>query len=253
MPSSSSYTVTHYPFTPPVTPDLVHRFKALRLEALHEAPASYHSNYAHESKFTDAQWISRLSDPKRHHLICRWIRSEDSHVDGATRDLEHQNEGDAWVGMFLLHGPLSNDDYMLSNRKGPPLGDDCSETRWHLVGLYLQPGHRGREASIAIHEGVLDFLRCWMDRDADVMVDERTGLEKARRARVIGTLGSEDPMLKGLYDSLGAYEVGRIGRVEALKIAGNLELIGGNEEDEGESGGEVGRKEIVVLEGVIEC
>ena len=141
--------------------------------------------------------------------------------------------------------------YTHSTRKGPPLGDDCTETRWHLVGLYLQPQHRGREASIAIHEGVLDFLRCWMDTHADVMVDQRTGLEKARRARVIGTLGREDPMLKGLYDSLGGYEVGRIGRVEALKIAGNQELIGGSAE--GEIKGEVARKEIVVLEGVIEC
>ena len=261
MSSSSRYTVTHYPFTLPIAPDLVHRYKALRLEALHEAPTSYQSNYAHESKFTDAQWISRLSDPKRQDLICRWVRSEDSHVNGATPGLEEEDEADAWVGMFLFQGPLSNDEYTLSNRKGAPLGDDCTETRWYIAGLYLQPQHRGREAFIAVHEGILDFLRWWTDTHLDVMVDERTGLEKARRARVIGTLTRQDPMLKGLYESMGACEVGRIRRAEALRIAGNQELIGGcgegesesEGEGEGEGEGEVAREGIIVVEGVIEC
>lgn len=244
MTSRSTYTVTHYPFTPPVTPDLLHRFKALRLEALREAPSSYHSNYTHETSFTDAQWISRLSDPKRQDLICRWIQPKASHVH-TTTGLKHEVEADTWVGMFLLLGPLSSSQYAGSYRHGPPLGDDSTETRWYLAGLYLQPQHRGREASIAIHEGILDFLRCWTEEHVDVIVDEQTGLEKARRARVIGTLGLEDPMLKGLYDNLGAYEVGRIGKAEALRIAGNTELTA--------SGREGGRKDIIVLEGVIEC
>ena len=252
MSSSSSYVITHCSFTPPVAPDLLRRYKALRLEALHEAPTSYHSNYAHESKFTDAQWISRLSDPKRQDLICRWVRPEGSHVDHVRPGVGEEDEGDVWVGMFVLIGPLSPSQYMRPNGEGTTQGDHFTETRWHLAGLYLQPEHRGREASIAIHEGVLDFLRCWAEDHAEVIVDERTGLEKARKARVMGTLGRDDPMLKGLYHSLGSYEVGRIGKAEALRIAGNEELIasgdGGLDEE-----GKVEGKEVIVLEGLIEC
>ena len=194
--------------------------------------------------------MSKLSEPKPQDLICRWVRPESSQVDHGSPDLEHDDKTDTWVGMFLLLGPLSRSEYMGPNRHGPPLGDDSTKTRWHLAGLYLQPQHRGREASIAIHEGILDFLRCWTDDHVDVIVEERTGLEKRRRARVMGTLGREDPRLRGLYDNLGAYEVGRIGRVEALRIAGNSELIAGGPEV-AESGAV--EKEVVVLEGVIEC
>ena len=250
MGSVPTYTVTKDQFILPIIPDLLHRFKALRLEALHEAPSSYHSNYAHESSFTDAQWISRLSDPKRQDLVCRWTRPEARQVDDTRLGLGHENEADTWVGMFVLRGPLPISEYVIANRQGPPLGDDSTETRWHLAGLYLQPQHRGREASIAIHEGILDFLRGWTEEHVDIVMDERTGLEKGRRARVIGTLGSEDPILRMLYDNLGAYEVGRIGKAEALRIAGNSELIVG---DGGVMDGEVARKEVVVLEGVIEC
>ena len=114
-------------------------------------------------------------------------------------------------------------------------------------GLYLDVEHRGKDTSIAIHEAVLDFLRVWTETNCEIAFDEKTGMEKARKARVGGTLGSQDPMLRELYEALGGYEVGSVGIKEALRMVGNKELVvdGGDGAD--------GGKRIIAMEGLIEC
>ncbi len=46
----------------------------------------------------------------------------------------------------------------------------------------------------------------------------------SKKARVGGTLGSQYLKSKALYEALGAYEVGRVEKAVALRIAGNREL-----------------------------
>lgn len=97
----------------------------------------------------------------------------------------------------------SLDQYDFKGRQGPDLGSDEEETRWSLGGLFLKSEHRGTELNTEIHEAVLDFLRTRTDDALKTTWDERMGLENPKRARVGGTLRSQDPTLNGLYQALG--------------------------------------------------
>lgn len=238
------YTTERILTAPSISPSLLRRIISLRLEALQSAPASYHSNYDHESRFTDTQWIKRLTELERHDFVCKYtLSADDQNVEEKLGDKTEVER--PWVGMFTMLGPLSKDQYAAPRRQGPELGSDRHETRWYLVGLYLHADHRGREASIAIHEAILDFARSWTDENLECVFDDTTGLERPKLARVGGTLGSKDPILKALYEALGSFEVGRVNKAEALKIAGNEELIS---DDDLRT-----YSEIVVMETVVDC
>ncbi len=60
-----------------------------------------------------------------------------------------------------------------------------------------------------------------MNARLDRVYDEITGLKTSKKARVGGTLGSQYLNLKALYEALGGYEVGRVDKAVALRIAGN--------------------------------
>lgn len=232
MQITSTYTVARFAPATPIPLHLLQRFKALRLDALMSASASFVSNYKHEHTFTDIEWANRIKDSFRHHFICIKL----CHTESGSKDrqpLDLASDEVEWVGMFTLRGPLTREQYdIVHGRKGPPLGNDSEETRWHLVGLYLKSEDRGNEAAIAIHEAILDYLRTRTDELLETVLDARTGLEKPTRARVAGSRPSQDSLLTELYTSLGACEVGWVGRNEAFQIAGNPELLKMREDEE---------------------
>lgn len=195
MQTASRYTVIRFAPTPPIPLHLLQKFKALRLEALSSAPASFVSNYRHEQSFTDIEWGTRITDPFRHHLIC--IKSGHTELGENDRQpLDPASDEVEWVGMFTLRGPLTREQYdVVHGRKGPPLGNDAEETHWHLVGLFLKSEDRGKDAAIAIHEAILDYLRTRTDELLKTVLDPRTGLEKPTRARVAGSRPSQDSLL----------------------------------------------------------
>ena len=45
----------------PITPELVSDYKAVRLRALKDSPASFGSTFAGESQLTDEQWLTRTT------------------------------------------------------------------------------------------------------------------------------------------------------------------------------------------------
>lgn len=244
MQGAPKYTVARFAPATPVPVHLLQRFKALRLDALISAPTSFVSNYGHEQSFTDNEWVVRITDPSRHHLIC--TRLAHGKVGGNDRQPMNPTLDDAeWVGMFTLLGPLTREHYNFQGRQGPSLGNDAEETRWHLVGLYVKSEDRCKEVAIAIHEAVLEYVRTSTDELLETVLDARTGIEKSKRARVAGSKPSPDSLLADLYTSLGGYEIGWARRAEALRIAGNAELIE-NGDDRGDTG------PVLIMERVIE-
>ena len=244
MQGGSKYTVTRFAPATPIPVHLLQRFKTLRLDALISAPTSFVSNYGHEQSFTDNEWVERITDPSRHHLIC--TRRGHGKTSGDDRQPVNPTSDDAeWVGMLTLLGPLTREQYNIQSRKGPSLGNDAEETRWHLVGLYVKSEDRCKEVAIAIHEAVLEYLRTSTDELLETVFDARTGIEKPKRARVAGSKPSPDSLLADLYTSLGGYEIGWAGRAEALRIAGNAELT-----DKGEDRADTGP--VRIMERVIE-
>lgn len=245
MESSFKYAVNPLSATIPIPSHILKSFKTLRLDALHSAPAFFQSNHAHELKFTDKEWTRRILDPAQHHLICRFVHrkvhDKENHELGSATSSE-----DEWVGMLTLHGPLSQDQYTFKGRQGSDLGSDEEETRWFLGGLFLQSEHRGTEMNTAILEAVLRFLRIWTEEALETSFDEVTGLENSKIARLGGNLRSQDPTLRRLYEALGAVEVGSVDRAEALRIAGNDELIGSEDGEEREP-------RMIALERIIDC
>ncbi len=232
MQTTSRYTVTRFAPTTPIPLHLLQRFKALRLDALSSAPASFVSNHKHEQTFTNTEWETRITDHFRHHLIC--IKSDHTEVgDNDRQSLDPASDEGKWVGMFTLLGPLTREQYdVVQGNECPPLGNDAEETRWHLTGLFLKSEDRGEEAAIAVHEAILDYLRTRTDELLKTVLDARTGLERPTRARVAGTRPSQDPLLTELYMSLGAREVGWVGSAEAFRVVGNSELIKTCEDEE---------------------
>lgn len=245
MHTPSEYRVIRFAPTTPVPVDLLQKFRLLRLDALISAPASFVSNHAHEKSFSDIEWAERITDPSRHHLIC--TRFGHGQVGGNVRQpVNLMSDEDEWVGMVTLIGPLTREQFKYRGRIGPSLGDDAEETRWDLVGLYIKSQHRCKEAAIAIHEAVLDHLRTTTDELLETVLDSRTGLEKPKIARVAGSKPSPDSLLKDFYTLLGGYETGWVSRAEALKIAGNAELI--NKCDEKHDMGPV-----LIMEKIVDC
>ncbi len=100
--------------------------------------------------------------------------------------------------------------------------------------------------STAIHEALLRFLRLWTDEALTTVFNRLTGLERPKKARIGGTLRNQNPTLRELYQDLGGYQVGVIDRTEALKVAGNDELISVYD-------GQQPKERIVFMERVIDC
>ena len=245
MQTPSKYRVTRFAPATPVPVNLLQKFKLLRLDALISAPASFVSNHTHEQGFSDIEWTERITDPSRHHLICTEVGQ--AQVGGNDRQpVNPTSDEDEWVGMVTLIGPLTREQFNYQGRIGPPFGDDGEETRWDLVGLYIKSQHRCKEAAIAIHEAVLDYLRTNTDELLETVLNSRTGVEKPKRARVAGSKPSPDSLLIDFYTLLGGYETVWVSRAEALKIAGNEELINKCEEEQN-------MESVLIMEKIVEC
>ena len=225
---------------------MVQRFKTLRLDALRSAPSSFSSEYHYEAEFSDDEWINIICHPSNHVLICEEIRAEELQDCGQGGPRNATLYGHEWVGMLILCGPVSEDQYIVLKHQQALIGRDEEETRWHLVGLYIQSDHRCRDTTIAIHEAILDFLRCWTDVHLETMIDEATGTERPKTARVTGMLRGGDPLLTDLYQALGGSEIGWVTRADALRIAGNEGLVKILEPDEA-------AKPWLAMEKVVEC
>lgn len=227
----------------PLPVDVIQKFKALRLDALRSAPSFFSSEHSFEAEFSDAEWTDIICHPTHRILICEQTRAEEVQDCGQGKAALYGHE---WVGMLILCGPLSKDQYMLLKRQHALIGRDEEETRWHLAGLYIQSSHRCRETAVAIHEAILDFLRCWTDNHLETMVDEATGTERLKLARITGVLRSGDPLLTELYQALGGSEIGWVTRADALRMTDNEGLLRILEPDEA-------AKPWLAMERVVEC
>ena len=228
-----------------IPPHLVQRYKALRLDALLSSPTSFVSNHKHEQAFTDTEWAERITDPSRHHMICKKIGPTNDDASDIQSVDSSFGEGE-WVGMFTFLGPLTKEEYDFQGRIGPPLGEDADETRWHLFGLYIKAEDRCKDAAIVTHEAILEYLRNSTEEILETALDARTGLEKRKRARVAGSKPSQGSLLTALYASLGGYDIGWAERAEALRISGNAELSS-RRKNEGDMG------PVLIMEKVVDC
>ena len=240
------YRVTPLIPPSPLPTNVVQRYKALRLDALCSAPSSFFSEYSYEAVFSDAEWIDILRNPIHHVLICEEIRAEQVQDCGQGDPRNAELHGHEWVGMLTLCGPLSKDQYMVLKHQHASISGDEEETRWHLLGLYIQSRHRCRDTAVAIHEAILDFLRCWTDNHLETMVDETSGTERRKLARITGIVRDGDPLLTDLYQALGGSEIGWVTRADALRVADNEGLLKILEPDEAS-------KPCLAIEKVVEC
>src|SRR5262245_44366178 len=60
--------------------ELCHRFKALRLRALHEDPDAFTSTYADEAQFSDEIWATRLQNPFAKTFVAVRKNNDDTRV-----------------------------------------------------------------------------------------------------------------------------------------------------------------------------
>ena len=219
-----SYRVDPLKVTGPVSAEVVLKFKNLRLESLRSNPLAYLSTFEREKQITDTQWEALILDPVHHYLICH-TSLQPSHDTATVLDYQVATndwaEKDTWVGMLYLLGPYTKADYgatpLLSSTT---LGTEFEETRWHLAGLYLQPDSRCNDSAIAIHEAILDYLTFFTDNYLESVIDNATGLEKPKRARVAGMLRTENDQLGALYEALAGQTVGWADAALGRKIAG---------------------------------
>ena len=241
-----SYFVDELTASNPLPSDVVQKFKNLRLEALRLSPASFLSTLAHEERFTYDHWDQLIRDASHHYLICHTaLQSGENSEHHANSAADEWMSNDEWVGMLLLLGPYHKDQYGATPfLDSNAIGSDEEETRWHLTGLYLQPNSRCEESAIAIHEAILTYLRFWTDEHLDTVIDEATGLEKPKRARLTGQLRTESDQLVALYETLTGNTVGWADLELGCRIAG-LETLPSEAATE--------ELRMRVMERVIEC
>ena len=197
---SFTYTAHELPPDPSVAVTLIERYRSLRLTALHESPARFTGDYAHESDYTESDWMALLTDPTNHHMICVAHGPE---INVRTRD------SGVWVGMLTVRGPLSKTRFEFAGREGPDLGPDEQETRWGAFGLYLRPAHRVQAALTKLREALFTFVRAFTDEELPVTV-RANGMEKDKHARMCGIVmhGPGEERVRMLYEAWGGYEVG---------------------------------------------
>ncbi|KAL9639274.1 MAG: hypothetical protein Q9164_001020 [Protoblastenia rupestris] len=255
-PSPEDYSV-HLSKKSTLSPAYVSKYRALRLHALKESPSSFHSTYAHESTFTDHDWADIITDPNIHTLICVHgpTGPKPPQLPRTPSDFEDLVTKSDWIALARLHGPLAPTNYLFPTRTGPAINPPSQETLWYLIHLYIHPLHRGRGASIALHEAILTFLREYTNHNLPSLRDKKTGMQMRKFARVGGTLGVGNGALKRLYTGLGGYEVGWMTMSEALSTSGETKLA--DKELAKEEGRRKHRRKgercIKVLEAVIAC
>lgn len=223
------------------------RYASMLLHALQHNPGLFQNRYQDECGRNEADWAAHLTDPTAHRLICVAQTPDD--------DSSEPLKDGVWVGLLTLRGPLEPELLEFAGRRvglrsgsgsgGGSAPGAPAETRWSLLGLYVQPEHRSRAVMISIHEAILDFLRTYTDEHVPVVMDA-AGLESPRSARLCGTVKAANEPLQRLYQALGAQEVGRMTHAEKLRLRGEVNVA----DRTGEAGEE---PESVVYETVIAC
>ncbi|KAB8204022.1 hypothetical protein BDV34DRAFT_226765 [Aspergillus parasiticus] len=212
-----------------LTPRVLAKYARLRLLALHEYPDRLDGLESH-STFSESDWRAMLTDPTRYHFIC-----VADHSGSERRDLEHGT----WVGMNILIGPLSDGQYNFTRATGAVAGsrDMQKLTLWHGLATYVLPPHRGAGAWEDLFGALVTFMRTYTQ--AHLEATNQSG-ERGFLAR--GFVKGDNPALREVYASLGAYEAARITHADAQHLnwkLGLCELIPDSFSMEGDSDDEL--------------
>ncbi|KAF5137733.1 N-alpha-acetyltransferase RimI [Metarhizium anisopliae] len=179
----------------PNLPSLAAQYKRLRLEALKQSPHSFSSTYETESQFPDDVWVSRLQHPRKETFIC-------------VATLEGESE---WVAQVTLRGPLSAEEFHLSESGQPPAAPDEEEEKWQMLSLYNLPSHRGKGLGKRLCKAACDF------------VVSRGGVSPTITVRCM--VKPDNLATLGMYQSLGFERTGFCTLEEALRANGDADMI----------------------------
>lgn len=184
----------------PNLPALAQKYKTLRLSALQQDPTLFSSTYEVESKFSDQNWISRLSDERKETLICVATPPGKSPEDGE------------WVAQVTLLGPISASSYDLPKESGqPPALPDDEEEKWQMLALYTLPDHRGKGLGKKLCKAAFNYLASVDNPPKKVLVRIMVKLENLTAL--------------GLYKSIGFVDAGRTTLEEALIANGDSDQV----------------------------
>ncbi|KAM6522945.1 hypothetical protein FALCPG4_012553 [Fusarium falciforme] len=173
------------------------KYRALRLEALQQSPASFSSAWDIESRFSNDTWVSRLRNSDKETFACVY-------QEGQTL---------VWVAQVNLRGPLSAEDFALSPQSGqlPPL-DDMEDEKWQMLSLYTSINHRGKGLGAKLCQEAFHFIQHQLRNEA-------------RSATVRIMIKPENTVTIGLYQRLGFAKMGLCTLEEALRANGDVDLI----------------------------
>lgn len=181
-------------------PAMARKYRNLRLAALKQSPTSFSSTYEIEAAFSDAVWLSRLSEPSKETFICV--------ASSAIPDMEEE-----WVAQVTLLGPVPTSMYALPEEAGQPeVLPDEEEEKWQMLSLYTLPTHRGKGLGKKLCQEAFKFASAV----------ERSPPSKVR-VRIM--VKPENHATLRLYGSLGFKEAGRCTLAEALRANGDAAMV----------------------------
>ncbi|KAH7128941.1 putative GNAT family acetyltransferase [Dactylonectria macrodidyma] len=177
-------------------PAQVEKYKELRLSALKKTPTAFSSTFEAESKLSDNDWVSRLSNPAKETFICL------ADADGEC------------VAQVTIFGPNSAEAYALPDEAGqPPILPDGEEEKWQILSLYALPTHRGKGVAKLICREAIRYLTNLRSEPSKLRV--RTMIAPGNNAAC------------GLFKSLGFFYAGLCTKKEGL-IANGEEVPPGD-------------------------
>ncbi|KAL6719562.1 hypothetical protein ACLMJK_003804 [Lecanora helva] len=213
---SVSYTCHELPKNAEDLSTSLDRYVSFRLDALVNAAGQVAATYTYESTFTRQMWMSRLLDPKKHHLV---VVAHETAAHG----LESLDNGE-WVGMMSLLGPLSKFEYFGSDSESSEIKSDDEEVRFDMSSVYINPSHRGGEATLQMFEQVLNVIRSL----ADDLLSPPPGTIGS--ARIRGTIAPSNTNGFGFQEALGFRSIDWWSKAQAYRAIDFAEVIAPEEE-----------------------
>ena len=194
MAENSIYITFRIDQSAPDFPELVQKYRALRLDALTNAKAAFGSTYEEESAWPIEYWEQRLTRQGVEHFVIA----------------AHRPSGEQeWLGQLVLLGPLSLEDFTLGPESGQPedqFENAAKETRWQLTALYTSIHHRGKGLGKLLCRAAISYA---------------ANFDKDKRARVRLFLSPYNTGIMRFYADLGFCDGGRCTWEEAMISNGN--------------------------------